>query len=230
MKQQYADRREAGAELARRLGEFRGRDDVVVLGLPRGGVPVAFEIAVALAAPLDVFVVRKLGVPGHAELAMGAIASGGVRVLNDDVLAWYSVPEAAIETVARAEAQELERREREYRGGQPLTDVAGRVVILVDDGLATGSTMKAAVQAIRFLRPARILVAVPVGAPDTCHALESMADEVVCARTPEPFSAVGLWYRDFSQTSDEEVRALLERRRGNPRQDLPAEEPAGRHS
>lgn len=213
MRQQYADRREAGAELANRLSAFRGRDDVVVLGLPRGGVPVAFEVAAALGAPLDVFVVRKLGVPGHAELAMGAIASGGVRVLNQDVLAWYALPEAAIETVAREEEQELQRREREYRNGQPLVNVAGRIVILVDDGLATGSTMKAAVQAIRALRPTRIVVAVPVGANDTCRALAATADEVVCARTPEPFSAVGLWYRDFSQTTDEEVRELLEQSR-----------------
>ena len=218
MRQQYADRREAGVELADRLSAFRGRDDVVVLGLPRGGVPVAFEVAGALGAPLDVFVVRKLGVPGHAELAMGAIASGGVRVLNQDVLAWYSLPEAAIDTVARAEAEELERREREYRNGQPLINVDGRVVILVDDGLATGSTMKAAVQAVRALHPARIVVAVPVGATDTCRALEAAADEVVCARTPEPFSAVGLWYRDFSQTTDDEVRELLERGRAAARQ------------
>jgi predicted phosphoribosyltransferase len=211
--QQYLDRREAGADLAHRLGALRGRDDVVVLGLPRGGVPVAYEVAIALGAPLDVFVVRKLGVPGHAELAMGAIASGGVRVMNEDVLAWYSLTEAAIEQVARVEGQELERREREYRGGQPLLDVEDRVVILVDDGLATGSTMKAAVQAVRALRPARIVVAVPVGARETCQALERFADQVVCGRMPEPFSAVGLWYRDFSQTTDDEVRDLLERSR-----------------
>jgi putative phosphoribosyl transferase len=213
VRQQFADRREAGAELASRLSALRGREDVVVLGLPRGGVPVAFEVAVALGAPLDVFVVRKLGVPGHAELAMGAIASGGVRVMNEDVLAWYSLPEAAIEQVAQAERQELERREREYRHGQPLIPLENRVVILVDDGLATGSTMKAAVQAVRALRPARIIVAVPVGATDTCRALAAAADEVVCARTPEPFSAVGLWYRDFSQTTDQEVRELLDHSR-----------------
>ena len=209
----YADRREAGAELADRLRAWRGRDDVVVLGLPRGGVPIAFEVAAAIGAPLDVFVVRKLGVPGHPELAMGAIASGGVRVLNSDVLAWYSLPETAIDQVARVEELELERREREYRAGRPLVNVAGRNVVLVDDGLATGSTMKAAVQAIRALNPERIIVAAPVGASDTCRALEAVADEVVCARTPEPFSAVGLWYRDFSQTSDEEVRQLLEQSR-----------------
>lgn len=213
MREQYANRREAGVDLAARLSALRERDDVVVLGLPRGGVPVAYEVAVALGAPLDVFVVRKLGVPGHAELAMGAIASGGVRVMNDDVLAWYSVPETAIEQVARAEGLELERREQEYRSGQPLVSVGGRIVVLVDDGVATGSTMKAAVQAVRALAPARIVVAVPVGAVDTCRALAATADEVVCARTPEPFSAVGLWYRDFSQTTDEEVRELLEQSR-----------------
>lgn len=213
MRQQFTDRREAGAELARQLSAFRGRDDVVVLGLPRGGVPVAFEIAAALGAPLDVFVVRKLGVPGHAELAMGAIASGGVRVLNEDVVAWYGLPQAVIGRVAEVEQQELERREREYRGGQPLIGVKGRVVILVDDGLATGSTMKAAVQAVRAMDPVRIVVAVPVGASDTCRSLAALADEVVCARTPEPFSAVGLWYSDFSQTTDDEVRELLEQSR-----------------
>ena len=219
MREQYADRREAGVELADQLSALRGRDDVVVLGLPRGGVPVAYEVAVALGAPLDVFVVRKLGVPGHAELAMGAIASGGVRVMNEDVLAWYSMPEAAIEQVAHAEGLELERREREYRNDQPLVNVEGRIVVLVDDGLATGSTMRAAVQAVRMLAPARIVVAVPVGAADTCRALAATADDVVCARTPEPFSAVGLWYRDFSQTTDEEVRELLEQSRAAGRQE-----------
>lgn len=213
MRQQFADRREAGAELARQLSAYQRRDDVVVLALPRGGVPVAFEIAIALGAPLDVFVVRKLGVPGHPELAMGAIASGGVRVLNEDVVAWYGLPASVIDRVAEAEQQELERREREYRGGQPLVGVKDRVVILVDDGLATGSTMKAAVQAVRAMDPAQIIVAVPVGATDTCRSLARMADEVVCARTPEPFSAVGLWYRDFSQTTDEEVREILEQSR-----------------
>lgn len=213
MRQQFADRREAGAELTRQLNPYRGRDDVVVLALPRGGVPVGFEIAVALGAPLDVFVVRKLGVPGHPELAMGAIASGGVRVLNDDVVAWYGLPQSIIDRVTEAEQQELDRREREYRGGQPLIDVKGRVVILVDDGLATGSTMKAAVQAVRAMDPRRIIVAVPVGARDTCRSLAAIADEVICERTPEPFSAVGLWYSDFSQTTDEEVRELLEQSR-----------------
>jgi predicted phosphoribosyltransferase len=211
--QPFADRHEAGVVLAAELDAFKGRDDLVVLALPRGGVPVAFEIAMALGAPLDVFVVRKLGVPGHAELAMGAIASGGIRVLNEDVVAWYGLLPAAIEEVARAEQIELERREREYRNEQPLVDLTGKTVVLVDDGLATGSTMKAAVQAVRAKDPARIVVAVPVGARDTCRALVTSADEVVCARMPEPFSAVGLWYRDFSQTTDAEVRELLEQSR-----------------
>jgi predicted phosphoribosyltransferase len=205
----FADRRHGGAVLAQQLQQFAGRTDVVVLALPRGGVPVAVEVARTLGAPLDVFVVRKLGVPGYAELAMGAIASGGVRVLNDDVLAWYQPSPMTIEAVTRAERQELERRERAYRDGRPLVPVEGRVVILVDDGLATGSTMRAAVLAVRRLRPARVVVAVPVGAWQTCEALRDTADEVVCALTPEPFSAVGLWYRDFSQTTDEEVRQLL---------------------
>jgi putative phosphoribosyl transferase len=211
--QSFADRREAGRELASRLGRYLGREDVVVLGLPRGGVPVAYEIATALGAPLDVFLVRKLGVPGHAELAMGAIASGGVRVLNTDVIRWYGLPESAIDRVAAEEQEELARREREYRREQAPLDLRGRTVVLVDDGLATGSTMKAAVKAVRTLEPARIVVAVPVGASDTCRELTELADEVVCAHTPEPFSAVGLWYRDFSQTTDDEVRDLLEKGR-----------------
>jgi putative phosphoribosyl transferase len=207
--QPFANRREAGAELASKLRKYGGRDDVVVLALPRGGVPVAFEIAEELDAPLDIFVVRKLGMPGHPEFAMGAIASGGVRVLSDDVIRGYGVPDAAVESVARQELAELERREREYRQGRPLTDVRGKTVILVDDGLATGSTMRAAVQAVRALGPAKIVVAVPVGAPATCEEFGDITDETVCARMPEPFSAVGLWYRDFSQTSDAEVQALL---------------------
>ena len=205
----FADRRHAGAVLARLLQRFADRDDLVVLALPRGGVPVAYEVARALEAPMDVFVVRKLGMPGHPELAMGAIASGGVRVMNEDVFTWYRPSGAAIETVTRAEQAELERRERAYRNGRPPLAVEGRTVILVDDGLATGSTMRAAVLAIRRLRPARVVVAVPVGARETCEALRAIADEVVCALTPEPFSAVGLWYIDFSQTTDDEVRHLL---------------------
>lgn len=208
---QFADRREAGAELATRLHNYRDRDDVIVLALPRGGVPVAYEVAKALRAPLDVFLVRKLGVPGHEELAMGAIATGGVRVLNEDVVRWYGIPPAVIDRAAQQEQQELDRREATYRAGRPGLDLAGRAILLIDDGLATGSTMKAAVQAARAQSPARIVVAAPVGAPDTCRDLGALADEVVCARTPEPFSAVGLWYRDFAQTTDDEVSELLHR-------------------
>jgi putative phosphoribosyl transferase len=206
----FANRREAGVELAPMLRKYGGRDDVVVLALPRGGVPVAFEIAEALDAPLDIFVVRKLGMPGRQEFAMGAIASGGIRVLSDDVIRWYRIPEAAVEAVARQELAELERREQEYRRGRPLLDLQDRIVILVDDGLATGSTMRAAVRAVREHKPARVVVAVPVGAPETCEEFADITDETVCARTPEPFSAVGFWYHDFSQTTDDEVRALLE--------------------
>lgn len=205
----FANRREAGAALAAQLERYRGRGDVVVLALPRGGVPVGYEVARALGAPLDVFVVRKLGAPGHRELAMGAIASGGVRVLNRDVIGWYGISPAAIEATAREELAELERRERTYRESREPVEVKDRVVLLIDDGLATGSTMKAAVQAVRELGPARIVVAVPVGAPQTCSELQELADEVVCARTPEDFAAVGQWYVDFSQTGDEEVRELL---------------------
>jgi putative phosphoribosyl transferase len=205
----YPDRRGAGRALAARLGHYAGRADVVVLGLPRGGIPVAYEVARALNAPLDVFVVRKLGLPGHPELAMGAIASGGVRVLNDDVIRQVHVPLSSIEAVAREEQLELERRERAYRGARPAITVEERVVILVDDGLATGSTMRAAVLAMRRQFPSQIVVAVPVGARETCRAMDEVADEVVCARMPEPFSAVGLWYEDFDQTTDEEVRQLL---------------------
>jgi predicted phosphoribosyltransferase len=204
----YADRHEGGAALADRLRQFAGQD-VVVLALPRGGVPVGYELARALGAPLDVFVVRKLGLPGHPELAMGAIASGDVRVLNQDLLESYPVSRAALEAVTGAERVELERRERTYRDGQPLVPVEGRVVILVDDGLATGSTMRAAVLAVRRLHPARVVVAVPVGARQTCQELREVADDVICPFTPEPFSAVGLWYADFSQTTDAEVRHLL---------------------
>jgi predicted phosphoribosyltransferase len=208
----FVDRREAGRELAVRLSEYRGRPDVVVLALPRGGVPVAFEIAEALVAPLDVFVVRKLGMPGHPEFAIGAIASGGIRVLSDDVISMYGIPATTIEAITSQEREELQRREREYRQGRTLTDLRHKAAILVDDGLATGSTMRAAVEAVRALGPDRIVVAVPVGAPSTCEAFAKIADEVVCARMPPSFSAVGLWYRDFSQTTDEEVQALLRER------------------
>jgi putative phosphoribosyl transferase len=205
----FANRRDAGAALAAELKQYRGRSDVVVLALPRGGVPVGYEVARALDAPLDVFVVRKLGAPGHRELAMGAIASGGVRVLNRDVIGWYGISPTAIEATAREELAELERRERLYREQRDPVEVRGKTVLLVDDGLATGSTMKAAVQAIRQRAPGRIVVAVPVGAPHTCSELQALADEVVCARTPEDFAAVGQFYADFEQTSDAEVRELL---------------------
>ncbi len=205
----FVDRREAGIVLSEHLRAYERRGDVVVPALPRGGVPVACEVAKALAAPLDVFLVRKLGVPGHRELAMGAIASGGVRVLNEDVVHWYGIPAAVIDEAAGEEQIELERRERAYREGRRPAEVRGRVVLLIDDGLATGSTMKAAVQAVRAHAPSRLVVAVPVGARSTCRELEEMADEVVCARTPEPFSAVGEWYVDFSQTTDDEVRHQL---------------------
>jgi putative phosphoribosyl transferase len=208
--QPFTDRREAGVELARRLEKYQGRDDLVVLALPRGGVPVAYEVAKALGAPLDVFVVRKLGMPGHPELAMGAIASGGVRVLNQDVVGWYGIPAHAIEEVAQLEQRELERREQAYRGNQPPIDLRGRTVLLIDDGLATGSTMKAAVRAVRAHDPARIVVAVPVGAAETCREFVDVADEIVCSRAPDQFRAVGLWYHDFSETPDAEVRQLLE--------------------
>ena len=209
--QAFTDRRHAGRELASRLTTFAGRDDVIVLALPRGGVPVAYEVAAALGAPMDVFLVRKLGTPGHRELAMGAIASGGVRVLNDDVVRWYGISDAAIAGVVREEQEELERRERAYRDDKPAPVLTNRIVILIDDGLATGSTMRAAARAVRAHRPARVVVAVPVGAPQTCAELASAADEVICARMPEPFSAVGQWYLNFDQTEDEEVRELLQR-------------------
>ena len=207
----FRDRRHAGRVLAQMLAGYANRSDVIVLALPRGGVPVAYEVAKALHAPLDVFVVRKLGVPGHEEYAMGAIASGGVRVLNDEVVRRLGIPDTAVDAVTRYEQGELERRERLYRAGRPLPDLRGRTVIVVDDGLATGSTMLAAVRALRAQQPARIVVAVPTAAAETCAQLRSEADEVVCATTPEPFRAVGTWYDDFSQTSDEEVRELLAR-------------------
>ena len=207
----FRDRTEAGRLLAARLEKYAGKPDMMVLALPRGGVPVAFEVAKALHAPMDVFVVRKLGIPGHEELAMGAVATGGVRVLNDQVVRVLGIPDYVIAAVVDWETDELKRRERLYRGDRPPPDVRGKTVILVDDGLATGSTMLAAVQALRHQGPARIVVAVPVAAPDTCELLKAHVDEVVCAATPEPFYAVGLWYQDFSQTTDEEVRELLGR-------------------
>jgi len=205
----FQDRRDAGRRLAKQLTAYAHDPDVIVLALPRGGVPVGFEVARALGVPLDVFLVRKLGVPEHEELAMGAIASGGVRVLNDEVVEGLGIPQELIDAVAEKEARELNRREQAYRRDRPAPDVEGRTVILVDDGLATGSSMRAAVAALRRQHPARIVVAVPVAAPATCDEFQREVDEMVCAFTPEPFQAVGLWYKDFSQTTDEEIAALL---------------------
>jgi len=205
----FRDRADAGRLLAERLSHYAGRDDVLVLGLPRGGVPVAAEVARALGAPLDVFLVRKLGLPGQEELAMGAIASGGARVLNEELVETLGIPEALIDAVAAREEEELGRRERLYRGERPPPEVEGKTIILVDDGLATGSSMRAAVAALRRLHPARIVVAVPTAPVSTCEELRPEVDELVCARTPQPFYAVGIWYENFNQTTDEEVRRLL---------------------
>jgi len=207
---QFRDRTEAGKLLAEQLTAYVNLHDVLVLALPRGGVPVAFEVAKALHAPLDVIVVRKLGVPGQEELAMGAIATGGVRILNNDVVQFLGIPDEVINKIAVQEQQELERRERLYRGDRPAYAVRGRTVILVDDGIATGATMHAAVAALKLRQPARILIAVPTAAPSTCDEFAAEVDELVCVLRPEPFIAVGYWYRQFSQTSDEEVRSLLE--------------------
>lgn len=211
MKIPFATRRKAGEELATKLRAYANRKDVLVLGLPRGGVPVAYEVARALRASLDVFVVRKLGVPGQEELAMGAIAMGGVCVVNKEITAALGIPDSVIDTVARQEQRELERRERLYRGDRASSIVQGRIVILVDDGLATGSTMRAAAIALRQMQPAKLVVAVPVGAPETCGEFHEVVDEVVCAITPETFVAVSEWYLNFSQTSDKEVRGLLKK-------------------
>jgi putative phosphoribosyl transferase len=208
----FHDRTHAGQQLASLLTVHADRDAVVVLALPRGGVPVAAEVARALGAPLDVFVVRKLGVPGHPELAMGAIATGGVQVLNDDVIDELAIPRALVEQATVRERLELERRDRLYRCDRPMPVLTSRTVIVVDDGLATGSTMEAAVSALRQHKPSRIVVAVPVGAPEACLRLKSVADEVVCALTPRPFDAVGRWYERFDQVSDEDVIDWLERR------------------
>jgi len=207
--QPFRNRRDAGRVLAESLGDYANRSDVVVLALPRGGVPVAFEIAKALRAPLDVFVVRKLGVPGQEELAMGAIASGGIRDLNQDVIRELRIPAHIIESVARKEEQELARREIDYRDGNAAIDVRGRTVILVDDGLATGSSMRVAALALKKKEPAEIVVAVPVAPRETCAEFGQIVDKVVCGITPQRFRAVGEWYEDFSQTTDEEVRELL---------------------
>jgi putative phosphoribosyl transferase len=205
----YRDRREAGRELATRLTVYAHRQDVLVLALPRGGVPVGYEVAKALSTPLDVFVVRKLGVPGHEELAMGAIATGGICVVNEEVVHMLHIPTEVINAVAAKEQRELERREHLYRDDLSPPDVNGCIVILVDDGLATGSTMCAAAEALRQQHPARIVVAVPVAAPSTCDEFSTEVDEIVCVQTPEPFYGVGYWYEDFSQTSDQEVHDLL---------------------
>ena len=205
----FRDRTEAGRVLATYLTAYADRPDVLVLALPRGGVPVAYEVARALRAPLDGFLVRKLGVPGREELAMGAIASGGVCVLNTDVLRMLSIPPRVVDNVAARERRELARRERAYRDGRPPPEVRDRVTILVDDGLATGSTMRAAVTALRQEQPRRIVVAIPVASPDTCRELRREVDELVCAETPEPFFGVGWWYQDFRQTTDDEVHDLL---------------------
>ena len=207
----FSDRRQAGKKLATQLATYSNRSDVLVLALPRGGVPVAFEVALALRAPLDVFLVRKLGVPGHEELAMGAIAPGGVRVLNEEVTSQMQISSSAIAEVAKREEQELQRRERLYHGARAAPDARGRTVILIDDGLATGSTMRVAARALRGMQPSKIVVAVPVAAAETCADLHNEVDEVICLATPEPFMAVGAWYSDFEQTSDQEVRELLDR-------------------
>ncbi|MEW5927497.1 MAG: phosphoribosyltransferase [Gemmatimonadota bacterium] len=205
----FRDRTDAGRAVAGDLAPYAGRSDLVVLALPRGGVPVGYEVAQALNAPLDVFLVRKLGVPGQEELAMGAIASGGVRVINTRVVEMLGITEDAIAAAAAQEQAELERRDRAYRGDRLPPEVAGKTVILVDDGLATGSTMRAAALALRPLDPARIVVAVPVAAAETCDEFRDVVDDIVCSLTPEPFYGVGQWYDDFSQTTDEEVRELL---------------------
>jgi putative phosphoribosyl transferase len=205
----FRDRDHAGQVLAEELGSLAGRDDVVVLGLARGGVPVAAVVARAIGAPLDVFAVRKLGVPWQPELAFGAVASGGVRILDDDVVRTLPLPAAVIEEIARREERALVRQERGLRGDRPALDVAGRTAVLVDDGIATGSSMRAAVEALGRRGPSAVIVAVPVAPRETCEALAGIVASVVCARTPFPFGAVGAWYEDFGQCSDDEVRALL---------------------
>jgi predicted phosphoribosyltransferase len=208
--QQFTDRRDAGRQLASALDAYAGRQDVVVLALPRGGVPVGYEIARALGVPLDVLVVRKLGVPGQPELAMGAIASGGIRVIDRRIVDSIGIPDRVVEAASERERAELERRERAFRGDRPPRDIHGCIAIVVDDGLATGSTMRAALDAVRTRGPARVVCAVPVAPPETCAALRKHADEMICLVTPPDMYAVGLWYEDFAQTEDDEVRALLE--------------------
>jgi putative phosphoribosyl transferase len=209
----FENRVDAGRKLAQELADYQDAPDVIVLALPRGGVPVAQEVAETLDAPLDIFLVRKLGLPGHEELAMGAIASGGIRVLNEAVVDSLDNPEAVIDEVIEREQGELERREQAYRGDRPFPEVEGRTVILVDDGLATGASMRAAVAGLRARNPKKIVVAVPTASPEKCEEFEDEVDEVVCAVTPQPFFGIGYWYNDFSQTTDEEVRQILERAR-----------------
>jgi putative phosphoribosyl transferase len=206
----FTDRRDAGRKLAKKLSAYANRSDVLVLALPRGGVPVAYEVASALNAPLDIFTVRKLGLPGHEELAMGAIATGGALVINQDIVRNFNVPRGLIEAVAKKELKELERREHLFRADRPMRAIRGKTVILVDDGLATGASMHAAILRLRAKDPARIVAAVPTAALETCEALKHKVDEMICATTPEPFYGVSRWYEDFSQTTDEEVQALLE--------------------
>ena len=206
----FRDRRDAGRKLAKKLLAYANRSDVVVLALPRGGVPVAYEVALALKAPVDIFTVRKLGLPGHEELAMGAIATGGARVINQDIVRTFNIPQGMIEAVAKRELQELERRERIFRGDRPMRDVYNKTVILIDDGLATGASMHAAIMGLRAKNPARIIAAVPTAALETCEAFKQLVDEMICATTPEPFYGVSRWYEDFSQTTDEEVQSLLQ--------------------
>lgn len=214
----YRDRRAAGLALAAALSKYAREPWLLVLALPRGGVPIGFEVARALDAPLDVFVVRKLGVPGHEEYAMGALASGGARVLRDDVISELKISATTIEAIVAKEQRELHRRERVYRGHLPPLDVKAQTVILVDDGLATGSTMRAAIAGLKQLTPRRIVIGVPVAAPETCQELSREVDDMVCAATPRPFHSVGRWYEDFSQTTDQEVRELLAARRHQPTQ------------
>jgi predicted phosphoribosyltransferase len=224
MERAFANRTEAGHLLAEKLIKYADRDDVIVLGLPRGGVPVAYEVAKRLSAPLDVFIVRKLGVPGFEELAAGAIASGGVRVLNEDVMRAIPHADEAIESVTARETAELKRREHEYRNGRPAPELRDRVVILIDDGLATGATMRAAVKALRQSGATKIVVAVPVSPPDTCREIEQDADETICLSTPQFFQAVGQYYEDFSQTSDDDVRELLSAMQEQPASGEPEQE------
>ena len=221
----FQDRRDAGKHLAEKLRAYTDEPDVLVLALPRGGVPVAFEVARRLRAPLDLFLVRKLGVPGQEELAMGAIATGGTYVVNEEVVRALGIPDDVLEAVAAKEQRELVRREQAYRGNRPPPEIGGRTMILVDDGLATGSSMRAAIAALRRRQPARIVVAVPVAAASTCAELAHEVDDLVCAITPEPFQAVGLWYEDFSQTTDQEIRELLTQ----AAEALPAADPAETH-